>query len=772
MSTTMDHTSAVDLARTALARFGLPPDTRIEFVKYRENWVYRLRCGDGRSFAMRIHRPGYRSDAAIRTELNHLAALHERGLLVPEVLPALDGDTMCALVDEDGQRFQIDVQRWVDGTEPLGAISEAFDGSSDLQPDTFRRLGELAATMHTCTQNIGASTGFARDAWDLDGLIGTTPLWGDPRALAELSTSDTGILARGIAALRHDLDEYGVHPGNFGLIHADFTPENILTRGDDLVVIDFDDFGAGWYLFDLATIVFFYLPHPRYGEYRRAMLDGYRAIRPLTDDDLQMWDAMLVARGLTYLGWAGQRRGDDTAEFIVAELAPLVVDLVAVYLDKRDDRTRSPHTPAAPADSLLERRSATLGPHAMLFYTSPLHVVSGNGVWLRDVDGEDYLDAYNNVPHVGHCHPRVVDAVHTQLGRLNIHTRYLNERIVDYAESLLATFEPGLDRVFFTNSGSESNELALRIARQHTGNTGLIVSDFSYHGNTIALAELTTGLTVKEPLGRHVRAVRVPDLAGPLTEAARADELDKALAEVEKAIASLTATGHGVSAALFDPLFSTEGLPWVPREYIQGVARLVRAAGGLVIADEVQSGFGRVGSSMWGYQMYDVTPDLVTLGKPMGNGHPVGAVITTAPLSDEFGANNLYFNTFAGNPVSAAAATAVLDIIEDEQLLANARAVGEYVRGLLQTLVDRHDFLVGVRGRGLFFGLEVGTSPTDPRPDLAKEIVERMRTKKVLISKVGRDDSVLKMRPPLVFSTAHADLLVERLTECLGEIGG
>ncbi|MDT2008111.1 phosphotransferase [Rhodococcus opacus] len=165
MSTTMDHTSAVDLAHTALARFGLPPDTRIEFVKYRENWVYRLRCGDGRSFAMRIHRPGYRSDDAIRAELNHLAALHESGLLVPQVLPALDGDTMCALVDEDGQRHQIDVQRWFEGSEPLGAISEAFDGSSDLEPDTFRRLGELAATMHTCTQNIGVPTGLDRGAW-------------------------------------------------------------------------------------------------------------------------------------------------------------------------------------------------------------------------------------------------------------------------------------------------------------------------------------------------------------------------------------------------------------------------------------------------------------------------------------------------------------------------------------------------------------------------------------------------------------------------------
>jgi len=770
MSITMDHTSAVDLARTALARFGLTPDTRIEFVKYRENWVYRLRCGDGRSFAMRIHRPGYRSDEAIRTELNHLAALHESGLLVPEVLPALDGDTMCALVDEYGQRHQIDVQRWFEGSESLGAISEAFDGSSDLEPDTFRRLGELAATMHTCTQNSGVPAGFARDAWDLDGLVGETPLWGDPRALEELSTSDADILTRGITALRHDLGRYGVHPGNFGLVHADFTPENILTRGDDLVVIDFDDFGAGWYLFDLATIVFFYLPHPRYGEYRRAVFEGYTTIRPLTDDDLKMWDAMLVARGLTYLGWAGRRRGDDTAEFIVAELAPLVVDLVAVYLETREDRNRGADTGISPADSLLERRSATLGPHAMLFYTSPLHFVSGAGVWLRDVDGEDYLDAYNNVPHVGHCHPRVVDAVHTQLGRLNIHTRYLNERIVDYAESLLATFEPGLNRVFFTNSGSESNELALRIARQHTGNTGIIVSDFSYHGNTIALAELTTGLTVKEPLAAHVRAVRVPDLAGPVTEAARAGELAKALAEVEDAIASLTAAGHGVSAALFDPLFSTEGLPWVPREYVQGVARLVRAAGGLIISDEVQSGFGRVGSSMWGYQMYDVIPDLVTLGKPMGNGHPVGAVITTASLSDEFGSNNLYFNTFAGNPVSAAAGAAVLDIIEDEQLLANAQVVGDHVRGLLQPLVDRHDVLVGVRGRGLFFGLEVGTSPTDPRPDIAKEIVERMRTKKVLISKVGRDENVLKMRPPLVFTTAHADLLIERLTGCLGDI--
>ncbi|MFF9803053.1 aspartate aminotransferase family protein [Streptomyces rochei] len=420
------------------------------------------------------------------------------------------------------------------------------------------------------------------------------------------------------------------------------------------------------------------------------------------------------------------------------------------------------------AQALMARRRATLGPHSPTFYDEPLHLVSGEGVWLRGADGVDYLDAYNNVPHVGHCNPVVVRAIADQAARLNIHTRYVHEGVVDYAEALLATFAPHLDRVFLTSSGSEANELALRIARQHTGSTGVLVSDFGYHGTTTSLAELTTGLTVQEPLGSHVRALRVPDLATD----PRAEEvvLAEALDEARAAVASLVESGHGVSALLFDPLFSTEGLPRVPSGYVKAVVGLVRSAGGLVIADEVQSGFGRTGLRMWGHELFDITPELVTLGKPMGNGHPLGAVVTTGELLEEFGSANLYFNTFAGSPVSAAAGTAVLREMTDRELRTSALKVGDRARVLLEELAADHPCVQAVKGTGLFFGLEFTDPGGKPDAGLTRRVVEDMRRRGVLISRVGRHDNVLKIRPPLVFEHDHLTLLAERLTASLGAL--
>jgi 4-aminobutyrate aminotransferase-like enzyme len=436
--------------------------------------------------------------------------------------------------------------------------------------------------------------------------------------------------------------------------------------------------------------------------------------------------------------------------------------------------TSSPQTNAATAPvstttTLLRRRATTLGPYSPLFYDSPLAMESASGVHLTDVNGTVYLDGYNNVPHVGHCHPHVIRAVYDQLQRLNIHTRYLNDRVLDYSERLLATFDEPLDRVFFTNSGSEANELALRIARQHSGNRGVLVTDFNYHGNTASLAELTTGLVVREPLGAHVRTISVPDLdhADGCEEAV----LHDALAAVDAAITSLQEHGHGVSALLFDPLFSTEGLPRLPRRYVEDLASRVRAAGGLVISDEVQSGFGRVGTTVWGHQMRGLVPDLVTLGKPMGNGHPMGGVITTAALLAEFGSQNNYFNTFAGNPVSAAAGSAVLDVMEREELMQTARTCGQLMRHELTRLAGSYDFVGAAKGHGMFHGLEFLNPETgEPAPELAKQVVEGMVGRKVLISRIGKHDNMLKIRPPMPFGPEHAEILLARLTECLDAI--
>jgi 4-aminobutyrate aminotransferase-like enzyme len=422
-------------------------------------------------------------------------------------------------------------------------------------------------------------------------------------------------------------------------------------------------------------------------------------------------------------------------------------------------------TSSSLATTLLARRHATLGPHSPVFYDEPLELVSGAGVWLRGADGVDYLDAYNNVPHVGHCNPVVIRAIAEQAGRLNVNTRYLVEPVVDYAEALLDTFRPPLERMLFTNSGSESNDLALRIARQHTGHTGILVSDFSYHGNTSCLAVATTGLTVKEPLGEHVRALRIPNLHDDL----RPENvvLAEALEQAAEAVASLQSTGFGVSALLFDPLFSTEGLPKVPDGYVEALAAIVRGAGGLVIADEVQSGFGRSGAHFWGHELYDIDPELVTLGKPMGNGHPVGGVVTRPQLLDEFGSANNYFNTFAGNPVSAAAGMAVLRELEQRGLRDSAHRLGRRAHELLAELAGDHPDVNTIRGNGLFFGLEFIDQDGRPNGGQAKWVVEDMRRRGVLISRIGPHGNVLKIRPPMVFEHEHLDLLVHRLAASL-----
>ena len=416
---------------------------------------------------------------------------------------------------------------------------------------------------------------------------------------------------------------------------------------------------------------------------------------------------------------------------------------------------------------LIERRNRTIGPYSPLFYDEPLQFVSARGVWLREANGDRYLDGYNNVPHVGHANERVVRALAEQAATLNIHTRYLNERVVDYSERLLATFAPHLDRVFYGNSGSEANELALRIARQLTGSTGVIVSDYSYHGTTITLAELTTGLRTREPLGPHVRTLRIPDLdRDPRPEA---EVLAETLAELDAAIASLQEAGFGVSASLFDPLFSTEGMPRIPAGLVEGIVSRVRAAGGLVIADEVQSGFGRTGSHMWGHEFAGMDPDLVTLGKPMGNGHPMSAVVTTEAIQREFGSRNEFFNTFAGNPVSAAVGEAVLLEMADHDLMGRAAILGAEARTRLDALAERHGFVRAAKGTGMFLGLDFAVDGA-PAPALAKRVVEAMKARKVLISRIGRDESVLKVRPPLAFGREELPILLDALDDSLAEL--
>jgi 4-aminobutyrate aminotransferase-like enzyme len=422
--------------------------------------------------------------------------------------------------------------------------------------------------------------------------------------------------------------------------------------------------------------------------------------------------------------------------------------------------------------TLLERRERVLGKKSLLFYDEPLNLVRGSGVWVEDAEGRRYLDGYNNVPHVGHCHPHVVDAITRQTRTLNIHTRYLHEGVVEYGERLTSTFDADLSVALFVCTGTEANELAIRMSRLLTGGVGLIVTDFSYHGHSITLAEATTGLPAPEAIGPNVRTIHIPDLLRqPDADPQAVGEAY--LAQVANALASFREAGIQVAALLLDTLFSTEGLPVVPPSYVADAVKLVRDAGGMFIADEVQPGFGRLGDTMWGYQQHGVTPDFVTMGKPMGNGHPIGGVITRPDHLEYFQKVAMYFNTFGGNPVSAAAGNAVLDVLENEQLLANAEQVGAHLRAGLSALADKHEMVGAARGKGLFCGLELVSDRTSwsPAPAAAKQVVNLMRRNGVLISKIGASDNVLKIRPPMPFTKENADHLVSVLDSVLDEVG-
>lgn len=414
-------------------------------------------------------------------------------------------------------------------------------------------------------------------------------------------------------------------------------------------------------------------------------------------------------------------------------------------------------------ETLVERRARLMGPNVPTFYRDPLHLVRGQGVWVWDASGKRYLDCYNNVPHVGHCHPRVVQAIAEQAATLNTHTRYLHDGVLDYIERLTATFDHGISQAIMTCTGSEANDIALRMAQAATGKTGIIATDATYHGNTTAVSQLSMR---KPPIGGrwpNVRLVPAPD------SLKRPDPDGSVFAgHVEQAIKELNAAGFGCSGILLCPMFANEGLPNLPHGWLDKTVAVIRAAGGIVIADEVQPGFGRAGSHFWGHDRLGFAPDVVTMGKPMANGHPVGAVATRPEIMAAFRNSFSYFNTFGGNPVSSAAALAVLDVIRDEGLQENAAQVSTYVAARLADL--RHPLLRDTRSNGLFFGAEFVLENGQPATQFCADLVEMMVDRGVLMNVIGTGRNILKIRPPMPFSIENADVLIDNLSAALSEM--
>ncbi|MCP5059720.1 MAG: aspartate aminotransferase family protein [bacterium] len=418
-------------------------------------------------------------------------------------------------------------------------------------------------------------------------------------------------------------------------------------------------------------------------------------------------------------------------------------------------------------EDLIARRERILGVGAPLFYERPLHVVRGEGVYLFDADGKRYVDMYNNVPCVGHANPHVVEAMRNQAATLNVHSRYLHEGVIDYAERLVAKHDASLERIVFTCTGTEANEVAIGMARLATGGRGIICTDRAYHGNTALVSKLTWAGGRKDP---EIRSVRFPQSFRPIEEGVSEGELaDLYLADVEDAIESFVKEGVPLAGMLVCSLLANEGLPDIPEGYMARAAKLVRDAGGLFIADEVQAGFCRSGR-WWGYEATGFVPDIATMGKPMGSGLPLAGVVARPDLVDTFRKRSGYFNTFAASPLQAAVGSAVLDVIETQELQQKVVEVGTYLRESLEKIDC--EAIGDVRGHGLFIGLDWvsdrETKKADPEGSI--RVVNRLKEKGFLASNAGAMFNVVKLRPPLVFEREHVDQFLAAFDETVREL--
>jgi 4-aminobutyrate aminotransferase-like enzyme/Ser/Thr protein kinase RdoA (MazF antagonist) len=538
------------------------------------------------------------------------------------------------------------------------------------------------------------------------------------------------------------------------VVHGDFNLDNVLLGDDDRVsgIVDFGDTGHTAHAADVAIAVASLLrgrPGDDVFRAARVAIDGYAALIPFEPLELDVLADLVTARLATIVTISAWRveRYPENAEYIQAwdddswALLELFDEAGADAVARELGAARPP----GGADELAGRRRRLLGPALTdLSYREPVHVVRGEGVWLVDADGRRLLDAYNNVPVVGHCHPRVTEAVVRQTRLLNTHSRYLYEPLVELAERLVATMPPdaGLDTVMLVNSGSEANDLAWRLATAWTGRRGAVVTDFAYHGVTTAIADVSPEEWGTGYRPAHVATIRIG--------AGAAEEFGRAAGALD-----------GLAATFLDTGFTSDGVLTPPPEEVASIVAATRAAGGLFVADEVQAGHGRTGEHMWSFAGLGLTPDVVTLGKPMGNGYPVAAVVARRELFARLAEETRVFSTFGGNPVAASAAIAVLDVLEDERLVENAAAVGGRLLRSLDELRGRFPAVVAVRGRGLLVGVELVEAA------LAERIVNDLREAGILIGRTGRAENVLKIRPPLVFADEHAYLVTAAIERAL-----
>jgi len=696
-------------------------------------------------------------------------------LSFPRIIISKSGDDIATTNSIAGQPHNVRLFTWIEGF----CLAAVRPHNRKL----LRSLGRALAQMDAALTRFEHPAAHRSFYWDIRrasfareylSLLPDSKRKLVERFLAEWEIIDWSRLRSSI--IHNDANDYNVLVG----------PTNAPDQRPDrriAAILDYGDVVHTATVCELAVaLAYVMLDKPDPINAAAQVVSAYHEVYPLTEDEIDSLYALVAARlccSVCYAAYQAREIPGNDYLMISNEPAWALLEKLSAMPQEWPRKmfrfacgmplSKDVFARARPTrEQLLNSRRELVGPSLGVSYQSPLHIVCGSRQYLYDADGRRYLDCVNNVAHVGHSHPRVVRAAAEQMELLNTNTRYLNELMIEYARRLTATLPEPLRVVYLVCSGSEANELALRLARAHTGREEVIVEDAAYHGNTTALIEISP-YKFEGPGGRgcapHVQKVPMPDVYRGVYRDSDAGS------RYARHVADAARLSRGLAAFFCESAISCGGQIILPPGYLREAYAAAREVGGVCVADEVQTGFGRAGEYFWAFESQGVVPDIITLGKPIGNGHPLGAVVTTPEIAKSFANGMEYFNTFGGNPVSCAVGLAVLDVIRDEELQENAREVGQYFMDALRKLGEKHRLIGDVRGLGLFIGVELvrDRQTLEPAGTEASAIIERMKSRGVLLSTDGPFHNVLKIKPPIVFSKADAHLVVSELDPVLAE---
>lgn len=734
---------------------------------------FRIETADGSGFIFKVANADESSDVIDFQlgALQHIARMAP-ALPVPRVVQSDRGRNFHTVRFSNGFNHDVYLLTCLEGM--LLSDTSVCDDS-----DTRRNIGQLLANVDLALRGYFHPAAMQEHPWNFETCTRLRHLTqhiesAEARAeVDEVFERMSDIVIPRLQSLRHQV------------IHQDAHSDNILVDPDDPTritgLIDFGDLLYGTVVAEIAVAC----DSIPYGSSNMAaaaaeIAASFDSVLALEEEEVELIFDLICARNALTTTIAAARKA-LTPEQPVHIQSPLafVDNLRALQRVGQTDFTQRLRTacrfPAycpktareSPSEDeearLVDARRSLMGHNTTHFYERPMHFERARGPWLYSTDGHRYLDCYNNVPQVGHCHPHVVRAIARQAAALNTNTRYLYHSALEYADRLTSKLAPHLSACIFVNSGSEANDVAWQMAKLITGNSGAVIMEDAYHGVTDVIRQFSPGRP-ETKLPSFLKGLIVPDpYRGPFRED-DPELVHKYAADADRAIAELEASGHGVAAFMIDSALCSSGVPDVPDGYMRAIEKKIRAAGGLMICDEVQSGFGRMGQ-WWGHEHHGVRADIVTMGKPVGNGHPLGVVVTTQEYLNQFMDKTRLFSTFGGNTVACAAGNAVLDVIEQENLVERSRSVGDYLRSEIMKLAAKHMLIGSVRGHGMVTGLEFVTDRAERSPATAAtaRLVELMRQEHVLVGSEGRDVNVLKLRPSLVFEREHVDVFVEAL---------